>query len=271
MSSLFSTNSSISIERLLSHIKKLEQIFKEKRYDHSYFQKVFNLMTRARNKTVSIEKAKNSIFIDFEGEGRTLDGSVPMPHMLGTFRPKTDDFPAEYEAWFFKPQWKPVVNGSRGIANIIELSDLLENLIEESISKGSYLVYWTEHEKKIVEEHCPEHYKEFSDVGFNAKPPIDKMYDQQEFLNREFLRPNTLSGYMEFYFPSNREIGNIDPGAAESCRRLDKACEANRKWGKWIDKQKKIARDLLNYNKSDCRSTWKLTRKLANHLSLASP
>ena len=43
---------------------------------------------RERDRTITKEQVLNSIYIDFEGEGKKPDDPCPMPHMLGTYRPK---------------------------------------------------------------------------------------------------------------------------------------------------------------------------------------
>ena len=53
-------------------------------------------------------------------------------------------------------------------------------------------------------------------------------------------------------------------GAAEACRRIDTACVNHRKWRRFTDKQKNYAKDLVQYNQGDCRSTWLIAKKLAN-------
>jgi hypothetical protein len=59
-------------------------------------------------KTLSREQAARAIYLDFEGEGEKLDGTVPVPHMADLYRPYLDGY--KYSALFFRDSWKPVMN-----------------------------------------------------------------------------------------------------------------------------------------------------------------
>ena len=73
----------------------------------------------------------------------------------------------------------------------------------------------------------------------------------------------------EFFAALYRKRSPFPPlalGAAEVCRRLDKACAKTQRWSNFTDKQKKYAKDLLAYNQGDCRATWLIARRLGNAL-----
>ena len=53
-------------------------------------------------------------------------------------------------------------------------------------------------------------------------------------------------------------------GAAESCRRIDRACAKHKRWKHFSDKQKDYVKDLVAYNEGDCRSTWLIALKVGN-------
>ena len=56
-------------------------------------------------------------------------------------------------------------------------------------------------------------------------------------------------------------------GPAESCRRIDRYAEKNKRWGNWTGKQKAVAIDLLSYNKADCMALFAITKKVRTDLS----
>ncbi len=220
---------------------------------------------KERDRIITRNQADHSLYIDFEGVGRTSDEPKPLPHMLGCYRPKTNGRGAEYRAWLLNPAWTPVANGAGERVTVAELSKTIEFLIDEARERNGFLIYWSDYERKVVEQHCPDRYDQFLDVAFNVKPPVDRVYKSTHAAADE-TRPDNLVGYMKYYFPKNTETGAIEPGPADSCRRLDLICEKEHRWRNWGDKQKKLASNLLGYNRSDCRSAWKLTLKLAKHL-----
>ena len=213
---------------------------------------------------ITKQEALNSIYIDFEGEGRSNANPHPKPHMLGAYWPKQGDTKAVYRAYFFDERWQPVKNGTRCEAEIGDFCKVISDLVDEARSRDGYLVHWSQHEETCIQEFCQEECLSFDNILFNAKPPIDKMINSRP--DGRAPTSNELKNYMTFFFPKTKQIDEIKPGAAESCRRIDKACDVI-KWSQWKEKDKDIVKNLIEYNKSDCRAAWKLTKKLANYLS----
>lgn len=215
------------------------------------------------------EQALNSIYIDFEGQGKRPDQTTPMPHMLGAYWPKQNGEKARYQAYLFREDWKPVANGSGGRAQIASLEETLRLLIDQANAKGGRLVFFTEHEAKMIRQFCPSLYDEFCQVAFNLNPPLKRLFKKQ---NRfaEVTRPNQLALYAQFYFPK-MQLKDLSDGAAETCRKLDTAAGKSQRWRAWSKKNQQRAKDLLDYNFCDCRVTWKLTKKLANAQASKKP
>lgn len=50
---------------------------------------------------LSPNEFRNAIYLDFEGEGKKRDGTVPMPHMAGFLRPNQKGKSGKYTCTFF--------------------------------------------------------------------------------------------------------------------------------------------------------------------------
>ena len=48
-----------------------------------------------------------AIYLDFEGEGKKRDGTIPAPHMAGFFRPNQTGTSGKYSCVFFSPSFFP--------------------------------------------------------------------------------------------------------------------------------------------------------------------
>lgn len=216
-----------------------------------------------RLRKITPEQAANSIYIDFEGEGRSPVNPLPMPHMLGAYWPKTKDSKACYMAYMFHKDWIPVANGCGG--EVADLAGTISRLAQKARRQGGFLIYFSDHERKVLEHHLPAPvYEEFISVAFNAKPPVDRMYNRTH-PRQTASRPDSLAAYASFYFPhfNQPEVG-ISIG--DACRRIDATASLGLRWNGWPEPRKKLARKLVHYNRVDCILTWKLTKKLANHL-----
>ena len=87
---------------------------------------------------LSPNEFRNAIYLDFEGEGKKRDGTVPMPHMAGFLRPNQKGKSGKYTCAFFRPNWKPVSNGIKG-AQCITFDELFSELLIELEEKNTYL------------------------------------------------------------------------------------------------------------------------------------
>ena len=218
--------------------------------------------TRPRRQVITIEEIVNSLYIDFEGFGRSPRDPCPHPHMLGVYKPGLGVQAATYDAFLFRESWKPVANGSRGRAILSNLYEALDWILEEAESGGGRIVHFSMHEETVIETHCREFCDDFQAYSFNVKPPLDRMYNQ--ILTDVVGKPHTLDEHMETWFP-DYDMTKLPGGAADACRTIDKTAERLRRWKRWSDGEKSRAHELLDYNCNDCEATFKLATLLAFH------
>ena len=217
------------------------------------------------NKLLSPSQFRNAIYLDFEGEGKKRDGSVPEPHMAGTFRPNKTGGGGKYTCVFFKPQWKLPSNGVAR-ASIGTFDGYFESLTDELKATGCYLVYWSIHEDTILEKFLP------SSIYKNLKPQMYNMHPQakthlnryRKFGDKKTAKKKTLEECFQAIYPERQPYPLFLLGAAEACRRIDRACHKHNKWQNFSEKQKSYVKKLIEYNEGDCRSTWLIGRKIGN-------
>jgi len=214
---------------------------------------------------LSPNEFRNAIYLDFEGEGRRRDGTVPMPHMAGLLRPNQTGRSGQYTCAFFKQNWKPASNGIT-VAQCVTFNELFNELAIELEKKDGYLVYWTIHEQLILQEYLSDElYARLAPRLFNLHPMA------RRYANRRRLFGPNKGAYRktleEFFAAMYRKRNPYPPfplGAAEACRRIDTACKNSKKWKHFSDKQKSYVKDLIQYNKGDCLSTWLIAKRLGN-------
>ena len=208
------------------------------------------------------EIARNSIYLDFEGEGKKKTSGSPLPHMAGLFRPNSNGNGGIYDAIFFKSAWQPAKNGSRGLAKTGDFKITIENLITEAKEKGAYIVFWSDYERNVIELNAPELLDSFESVSFNLLPPLRTIKNRKKIaLDQELGK--VLNQYLKAF--TNRPlIESCQPGPAESCKRIDNFSKKHPKWKDWPTDKKQYLYDLLEYNKKDCCATWWLGKKLGN-------
>lgn len=213
-------------------------------------------------RTLSREAAAQAIYLDFEGEGKRFDGTVPVPHMAGLYRPYLGGY--KYSALFFRESWKPVMSHhSVSLDKCGDFTELLEMLINEAEVEGRSIIYWTIHEESMIERHAPELFDRFLAVGLNLKKPA-KTYVNRYKLGLDATEKKGLNQYLKVMKTSSPLIVECKPTAAEACRRLDAYAAKKKRWRTWTGEQKRIAKDLLRYNKDDCLGVLRIARKLAN-------
>ena len=103
--------------------------------------------------TLTPAEYRNAIYLDFEGEGKKRDGSVPMPHMAGIFKPNVKGKSGKYKSIFFFKSWKPVAHYFGKAVLLIDFSDYFEILTDELITNDQHLVCWSIHEPMILEKY----------------------------------------------------------------------------------------------------------------------
>jgi hypothetical protein len=222
----------------------------------------------AKDIKLSPEQVRASLFIDFEGEGNKkgatghMDQKV-LPHMLGVYEPKTKNSKSLYRAFLFRPEWKPVANGSRHKVVVADFRQTLRMLIDEVNDRSGKLIHFSPHEAEVVRHFLPELYEAFHSVSVNIKPLVDKMYNRRYPRDTQ-SRPGSLAEYMRFYFPKI-PLNELKNGASDACQRVDKAARKHTRWRSWPEKKQELAKNLIEYNRSDCHATWKLANKVANY------
>jgi len=216
---------------------------------------------------LSPNEFRNAIYLDFEGEGKKRDGTVPMPHMAGFLRPNQKGKSGKYTCAFFRPNWKPVSNGIPG-AQCITFDELFSELLIELEEKNSYLVYWTIHDEDMLKEHLSDElYARFAPRLFNLHPIAKKYANRKRIFGSNMnAKKRTLEEFFAAMYSKRNPYPPFPLGAAEACRRIDKVCNTNNRWTRFSEKQKAYARDLVAYNQGDCRSTWLIAKRLGNLL-----
>ena len=209
---------------------------------------------------------RNSIFIDFEGEGKKKDKTIPIPHMVGVFRPNDKGKSGKYLATFFREQWHPASNGSGGKAIECEFEDFFKSLLLECQQHSKLCIFWSNHELKVLELYLPKPlFNKLSKYTFNLLPDVKRYANIRR--NRVLdsgEKAHSLDEYFQLYFRKRMPFPTINPGPAETCRRIDRACYSNKRWKNFTDRQKTYVKDLLAYNEGDVRCTWLLALKVAN-------
>ena len=98
-----------------------------------------------------------AIYLDFEGEGKKRDGTIPMPHMAGLFRPNQTGTNGQYSCVFFSTLWRVVRNHFFKKAVIADFADWFEQLALEVQTSGQHIVYWSIHEEVVVRKYLTPH------------------------------------------------------------------------------------------------------------------
>lgn len=208
------------------------------------------------------EIVKNAIYLDFEGEGKKADHSIPCPHIAGLYRPYLEGY--KYSVLFFNNLWIPVKNGHNVERDRIgEFKSLMTDLIEEAEREQRKIIYWTIHEETIIEMHAPELLDRFRAVGINLHKPAKKFANRRRLL-RDSDEKKGLNQFLKILKNASPLIVACQPTAAEACRRIDNYSIKKKRWKHWTDDQKRVAKDLIRYNKDDCLAVLKLARKLGN-------
>ena len=212
----------------------------------------------------------NAIYLDFEGEGRKRDGTVPMPHMAGLFRPNQTGKSGQYTCAFFKQSWKPASNGIK-VAQCVTFDELFAELAIELEKKDGYLVYWTIHEQIILQEYLSDElYARLAPRLFNLHPIAKKYANRKRLFGSNMsAKKRTLEEFFAAMYSKRNPYPPFPLGAAKACRRIDKVCNTNNRWKRFSERQKAYVLDLVAYNQGDCRSTWLIAKRLGNFYDLA--
>lgn len=215
---------------------------------------------------LSPEEYRKAIYIDFEGEGwSSKTRSAPKPHMVGTFRPNATGQSGQYCAHLFQENWKPVANhlGDRG--EVVEFESFFQNLCSDASQTGSRLIHWSIYEEAALKDHLTTAtFKKIEPLLYNLLPPARRYANKRRsFGTDETARNKTLEEFCSALL--NR--GPFPPlalGAAKVCRKIDKACQAHRRWKHFSDAEKTVVKDFIAYNTGDCRASWLIAKRLGN-------
>ena len=219
-----------------------------------------------RNLPLTPAEYRNALYIDFEGEGKKKDGTVPQPHMAGLFRPNTTGKSGKYSCVFFSTLWKVVANHFQKMAVIEDFVDYFENLSLELNETKQHLVFWSIHEEMILKKFLPTKIFERLAPRLHNLHPIARRYanSRRAFGKNESAKGKTLEEFFAVLYQKRHPYPPFPLGAAEACRRINKACTRHNRWRKFTVKQQSCADALVEYNGGDCKSTWLIAKRLGN-------
>jgi hypothetical protein len=216
---------------------------------------------------LSPNEFRNAIYLDFEGEGENSDGTVPMPHMAGLFRPNQTGRSGQYTCAFFKQNWKPASNGIK-VAECVTFDRVFSELAIELEEKDGYLVYWTVHESMILKQYLNEEiFNKLEPFLYNLHSPAATKFARRKSLFGQNIT-SKKKGLDDFYsaiYPNRSKQPSISRGPAKTCKLIDSACDRRGKWKHFSEREKNYVAELISYNKGDCRSTWLIAHKIGNH------
>jgi hypothetical protein len=213
---------------------------------------------------------RNALYIDFEGEGKKKDGTVPQPHMAGLFRPNLTGKSGKHTCVFFSPLWKVVANHFQKRAVIEDFADYFENLSLELNETKQHLVFWSIHEEMILKKFLPAKIFERLAPRLHNLHPIARRYanSRRAFGKNESAKGKTLEEFFAVLYQKRHPYPPFPLGAAEACRRIDRACTKHNRWQKFTKEQKQHTDALVQYNRGDCSSTWLIAKRLGNSYAL---
>ncbi len=213
--------------------------------------------------------SRDAVYLDFEGRKSIGPEKLPLPHMAGIFRPNKKGSNGQYEVFFFRDNWKPAANGSRGKAQVMPFVESFEILLNELEKENKHLIYWTIHEEHILEKHLPKSlFKRIKPRLFNVHP-IAKRYAnrQKRFGNDDSAKGKSLEEFFSAIYRKRRPYPPLPIGPSVACQRIDSACENTKRWRKFTERQKGYVTDLLAYNEGDCRATWLIAKRIFNYFA----
>lgn len=216
---------------------------------------------------LSPNEFRNAIYLDFEGEGRKRDGTVPMPHMAGLFRPNQTGKSGKYTCTFFKQHWKPVSNGIK-VAECVTFDELFSELVIELEKKDGYLVYWTVHESMILNQYLNEEiFNKIEPFLYNLHSPAATKFARKKnlFGQNTTSRTKGLENFYSAIYPNRSAQPSLSRGPAKTCKLIDAACDRRERWKHFSEREKNYVTELISYNEGDCRSTWLIANKLGNY------
>ena len=210
-----------------------------------------------------------AIYLDFEGEGKKRDGTIPMPHMAGLFRPNQTGTNGQYSCVFFSTLWRVVRNHFFKKAVIADFADWFEQLALEVQTTGQHIVYWSIHEEVVLRKYLTPHTLNMIAPKLHNLHPIARKYASRRrtFGKGESSRKKSLEDFFKALYKKRNPYPPFPLGAAKACRKIDSACKIHNKWKNFSKTQKSCADELVQYNEGDCRSTWLIAKRMGNAYS----
>lgn len=209
---------------------------------------------------------RNAIYIDFEGVGKSKKGELRRPHLAGIFRPAAAGKSGAYQCIVFKEEWRPACNGVYQTACICHFDDFSAALADELEKGDKYLVHWSPYEEEVLKEFLhPVIGERVLPRLYNLRPVARRYLKRTNRLKAgETVRDRTLEEFTSLIYQKRKPFPPIDIGAAEACRRIDKACASHNRWKQFSSRQQQYVKDLVAYNKGDCRATWLIALRVGN-------
>ena len=220
------------------------------------------------------EHARHHICIDFEGEG-LKKGGLPTPHLLGALVPDGSGG-SEYYLYLLRAELAPLervqtLTGKVENRRVCTLLQAIQDLNQRADELRCYLVGYSQHESEVVRHHLQAHRHEqaaFQHRWYNIKK------NAQKLLRKKQEKPEdgwTLDEVMNGLKPGHKSPPPPHCGAAEACRRITNAGAKSSRWKAWSPAHKALARDLILYNRGDCKAVWRLVNVVAAKYSLGEP
>lgn len=228
--------------------------------------------SKRKAKRAASGPVKKHICIDFEGEGKKGDGSIPAPHLLGALVPNLDGTGNTYRLWLLKPELAPIARaaslpGKTELRKVCSLKEAIRDLVSLADERACRLVAYSIHERTIVEEHLPETSRArraFDDRFYNVKPKANALRNR-----RKLTAPDAkLESLLRALIPKHKVPPPPKCKAAEACRRLSKAGMKSKRWRNWKTDHQQLAMELIAYNKGDCTAVWKLVNRVVANYKL---
>lgn len=208
------------------------------------------------------------IAIDFEG-GKSKDGKTPkFPTLLGAILPDQRKRGAKwnYRCYLFAPELEPMtrrVRGLKGTRLVSTFDHAIRELVEEAEQRDCHLVAYTEFELNQVEAFLQD-----QDLWDRFKFRYRNIAENvREHLKATGRRPAT--GKLTLQVALQRmgshlllEPKPVAAGVGAACKRLITAGTRTKRWRKWTRSQQQVAKDLLVYNRQDCKAIRDLISRL---------
>lgn len=218
-------------------------------------------MDKSEHKFITWEESARSIVIDFEGPGRSPKDPCPHPVLLGALVPSLGGEPPRYYAWLLFDELLPMEKTRQlpGLRRVTALEDALEEVLGLASERDGRLAAFSIHEANVVRAHsAPGITSRFEDRFLNVKTLAERAAR-----DRGIETGATLEEMVRAFKPNLEPLPQVEDGPAAACRALRKAGAASQRWKHWPLKAQTLARQLLDYNRGDCKAARMLLRSAA--------